>query len=82
MSLTPHQVQQAAGDTAWAGAATGIIGVLTSSYFIGLLGVAVAFLGVVINSAMNWHFRRREDMRRQAEHEKAMRRPTIPGSLE
>lgn len=82
MSLNPQQVQQAAGDTAWAGAATGIIGVLTSSYFIGLLGVAVAFLGVVINSAMNWHFRRREDMRRQAEHEKAMRRPTVPGSLE
>ncbi len=80
--MNHQQIQQAAADTSWIGAGAGVVGFLTSSYFIGLLGVMVALLGVFINAAMNWHFKHREDRRRQAEHEKFMRRPTQPGELE
>lgn len=53
-----------------AGAAATVWGWATSSQFIGLAGVSIAFLGLLIN----WYFRARGDKRDQEEHEERMRK--------
>lgn len=68
---------QLATPTTWTGAGTGVIGFLTSSYFIGLVGVFIALAGFLVN----WYYKHKEDKRSQAEHEKRMRAVTRPGDL-
>lgn len=46
------------------GAATGILGFLTSSTFFGLSGVAIAVMGLLVNL----YFQRRRDRRELEEH--------------
>lgn len=53
-----------------AGAATTVWGWATSSQFLGLAGVGIAFLGLLLN----WYFRARGDRREQEEHEARMRK--------
>jgi predicted benzoate:H+ symporter BenE len=48
-----------------AGGATGLLGFILSSPGIGLLGVAVAFIGVLVGVYFQW----RHDQREQREHE-------------
>ncbi len=52
-----------------AGAGAGVIGVVLSSQFVGLIGVVIALMGLL----MQWYFNRKRDRREQAEHEARMR---------
>lgn len=70
--------QQMAPPTTWVGAGTGLVGFLTSSYFIGLVGVLIALAGFCVN----WYYRHKEFKLKKAEHEKRMRAiETKPGEL-
>jgi len=55
----------ASGKAAAAGGATGLLGFILSSPGIGLLGVVVAFSGVIVGVYFKW----RRDQREQREHE-------------
>lgn len=43
--------------TTWSGAASALFFGLTASEFAAFLGVGVAFLGVIVNSAINFYFK-------------------------
>jgi len=49
--------------TTGGGAVVGVLGALASSQAIGLLGIAVALLGALVN----WYYRRESDRREEAE---------------
>lgn len=53
----------------YTGAGTGILGFLTSSQFLGLIGVLVALAGFLVN----WYYKHKEDLRREQAHAKRMR---------
>lgn len=68
------------------GAGTAVVGGLSHNEWLAILGAAVAVLGLLTN--LFFHLRRdarerREDERREAEHQKRMRQmQTKPGDLE
>lgn len=69
----------AATKAMFAGAFTSIAGVVTSSTFVGLLGVCVALLGLLVN----WYFKARADRREEAEWKARMKKlRTAPSPLE
>lgn len=87
MAATREPVEQAIHQgSAYAsagGAVTGLVGFLTSSYGIGLLGVIVAFIGVVLNVAVNAYFKQKHYRMEKERHDKMMRRMrTQPGDLQ
>lgn len=65
-------VTAVATKTTLAGAITSVWGWFVSSEFGVLAGVLIGVAGLL----MQWHFKRREDRRAQAEHEARMRKLT------
>lgn len=66
--------------TTVAGSGTALWGWATSSEF----GVAVGAIGVVLGIFLQWHYKSREDARRQARHDAYMRKAeqlTSPAEL-
>lgn len=80
-----QQIQQVAADTSWLGAIIAAGGAISASTWIGLLGVGVAFVGVVVNASINAYFKHKEFQLRRLEHERKMRgvpiATTQPGDL-
>jgi hypothetical protein len=52
----------------YTGAGTGILGFITSSQFLGLVGVLVALAGFLVN----WYYKHKEDLRREQAHQRRM----------
>jgi ABC-type transport system involved in cytochrome bd biosynthesis fused ATPase/permease subunit len=62
-------VASAASKATYTGAGMTIGGWFLSSEFAVLMGVVIGVAGFVVN----WHYKHKEDKRRQAEHERRMR---------
>lgn len=62
-------IAAAGSKTTYAGATTSVAGWIFSSEFAALCGIIVGVVGLLVN----YWFKRREDIRQQAEHEARMR---------
>lgn len=57
------------------GGVVSIAGIVFSSWFVGLLGVCIAAVGLWVN----WHFQRKRDKREEDEHQARMLAMLKPG---
>lgn len=70
--ISQHVVLPVAAAGKWGGFSVAGYGALTVNEQLAMAGFAVGVLGTVVNSLMNWYYKRKEDMRASEEHAAAM----------
>lgn len=65
---TLDQLAALGNRTTGAGASIGVLGVITSSQFVGLAGVVIALIGVLVN----WYYKDKASRRADKEHDLKM----------
>jgi uncharacterized YccA/Bax inhibitor family protein len=69
---TQYVVLPVAAAGKWGGFSVAGYGALTVNEQLAIAGFIVGVLGTIINSLMNWYYKRKEDLRSSEEHAAAM----------